>query len=59
MVEGETISKIIPGIVLIVLGIIEAFGGLYLNDKRTKNDFKIELVSLSILPTLIQPGIFF
>ncbi|MEX0811355.1 MAG: sterol desaturase family protein [Chitinophagales bacterium] len=55
----ESISKIIPGIALLVLGIIEAIGGLYIHDKRTKNDFTIELLSLIILPTLIQPGIFF
>ena len=59
MTEGDIISKLIPGAVMLVLGIIEAFGGLYFNDKRTKNDFTIELVSLATLPTLIQPGIFF
>ena len=52
-------GKIFIGIVLLVLGIIEAIGGLYLNDKRTRNDFTIELVSLSTLPTLVQPAIFF
>ena len=56
--NGETISKIIPVIVLLILGLIEAIGGLYLNDRRTKNDFKIEVLSLVILPTLIQPSIF-
>ena len=50
--------KIIPVIVLLLLGIIEAMGGLYLEDKRTKNDFTIELISLATLPTLIQPAIF-
>lgn len=55
----ETISKLIPGVVMLVLGILEALGGLYLNDRRTKNDFTIELVSLVTLPTLIQPAIFF
>ncbi len=40
------------------MGIIEALGGLYFNDRRTKNDFSIELLSLITLPTLIQPGIF-
>ena len=59
MMEGDAISKIIPGIVLIVLGIIESIGGLYFDDKRTKNDFTIELVSLATLPTIIQPGISF
>lgn len=52
-------SKLVPGIVLLVLGLLEAIGGLYLNDKRTRNDFTIELLSLVTLPTLIQPGIFF
>jgi len=56
--ELETISKLIPATLLLVLGILEALGGLYLEDKRTKNDFKIELLSLVTLPTLIQPGIF-
>lgn len=56
--EEETISKLIPVIVLLVLGIIEAIGGLYFDDKRTKNDFTIELMSLITLPTLIQPAIF-
>ena len=52
-------SKLIPSVVLLVLGALEAFGGLYFDDKRTKNDFTIELLSLTILPTIIQPGIFF
>lgn len=56
--DEQTISKLIPATVLLVLGIIEAFGGLYFEDKRTKNDFTIELLSLVILPTLIQPAIF-
>ena len=56
--ESETISKLIPVVLLLVLGILEAIGGLYLEDKRTKDDFKIELLSLVTLPTLIQPGIF-
>lgn len=43
---------------MLVLGILEAMGGLYLNDRRTKNDFTIELMSLALLPTLIQPAIF-
>lgn len=54
----EQLSKFIPAMVLLVLGVIEAIGGLYLEDKRTKNDFTIELISLVTLPTLIQPGIF-
>lgn len=56
--EEVTISKLIPAAVLLVLGIIESIGGLYFDDKRTKNDFTIELLSLVTLPTLIQPGIF-
>lgn len=56
--QEETISKLIIGAVLLVLGGIEALGGLYFNDRRTRNDFTIELVSLVTLPTLIQPGIF-
>jgi len=55
----EITSKLIPGIAMLVLGILEAIGGLYINDKRTKNDFTIELISLVTLPTLIQPGIYF
>ncbi len=53
----QTLSKLIPTIVLLILGIIEAIGGLYFNDKRTKNDFAIECLSLITLPTLIQPAI--
>ena len=56
--EHEALSKLIPVSVLLFLGIIEALGGLYFNDRRTKNDFSIELLSLITLPTLIQPGIF-
>jgi sterol desaturase/sphingolipid hydroxylase (fatty acid hydroxylase superfamily) len=56
--EQATLSKLIPGVVMLVLGVMEAFGGLYLHDRRTRNDFTIELVSLVTLPTLIQPGIF-
>ena len=58
MPENEWMSKWIPAAVLLVLGILEALGGLYLQDRRTKNDWTIELVSLLTLPTLIQPGIF-
>jgi sterol desaturase/sphingolipid hydroxylase (fatty acid hydroxylase superfamily) len=53
-----SLSKIIPALVLLFLGLLEAIGGLYFNGKRTKNDFTIEIVSLATLPTLIQPGIF-
>ena len=56
--EEQTLSKLIPVTLLLVLGIIESIGGLYFEDKRTKNDFTIELLSLITLPTLIQPGIF-
>ena len=56
--QEEFISKLIPATVLLVLGVLEALGGLYFNDRRTRNDFTIELVSLVTLPTLIQPGIF-
>ena len=56
--EVTTISKLIPVTALLVLGILEAIGGLYFEDKRTKYDFTIELLSLVTLPTLIQPGIF-
>lgn len=56
--SGEVISKLIPVTALLVLGIIEAFGGLYFEDKRTKNDFSIELISLITLPVLVQPAIF-
>ncbi len=54
----EHISKLVVAAVMLVLGVLEALGGLYFNDKRTKNDFTIELVSLFTLPTLVQPGIF-
>ena len=56
--SGEHISKLIPAAVLLVLGVIEALGGLYFHDRRTRNDFTIELVSLFTLPTLVQPAIF-
>ncbi|SVA76365.1 uncharacterized protein METZ01_LOCUS129219, partial [marine metagenome] len=49
--EPESISKLIPVIVLLILGIIESLGGLYFNDNRSKNDLTIELVCLTILPT--------
>lgn len=51
-------SKGIPLAVLLFLGLLEAAGGLYWNDRRTPNDWKLELVSLAVLPTLVQPGIF-
>jgi sterol desaturase/sphingolipid hydroxylase (fatty acid hydroxylase superfamily) len=57
MDEG-TITKVLVFGVLLVLGIIESFGGLYWNDRRTKNDFTIEFLGLFLLPTFIQPGIF-
>lgn len=55
---AEPLSKLIPTAVLLVLGIMEAIGGLYFDSKRSRNDFTIELVSLVTLPTLIQPFIF-
>lgn len=51
-------SKVVPLGVLVVLAAVEAAGGLYLNDRRTANDWTLELVSLAVLPTLVQPGIF-
>ena len=56
--SGELLSKLIPTMVLLVLGVLEALGGLYFHDKRTKNDFSIEVISLLTLPVLVQPGIF-
>jgi len=56
--EEELISKGIPALMLLVLGVLEAMGGLYFEDKRTRDDFTIELISLVTLPILIQPGIF-
>jgi len=56
--ELSLYSKLIPAAVLLILGILEALGGLYFSGKRSKTDFTIELVSLATLPTLIQPGIF-
>lgn len=55
---AEHLSKLIPALVLLFLVLAEALGGLYLEGKRTRNDFTIELVSLVTLPTFIQPGIF-
>jgi len=52
------ISKGIPVILLLIVGIIEALGGLYFEGKRTKDDYAIEIVSTLVLPTLIQPLIF-
>ena len=57
MIDPESISKLIPVLVLLILGIIESLGGLYFNDSRSKNDLTIELVCLTILPTFIQPAI--
>lgn len=56
--QEEFISRLIPALVMLVLGVMEALGGLYFNDRRTRNDLTIELVSLVTLPVLIQPGIF-
>ena len=55
--QPEHISKLIPTVFLLILGVIEALGGLYFNSKRTPNDYKIEIISLFTLPTLIQPAI--
>ncbi len=52
------IIKLIPAALLLILGVLESLGGLYFQDRRTKNDWTIELVSLLTLPTLVQPGIF-
>ncbi len=57
--DDQIWSKMIPGVFLLILAMIESFGGLYFDDKRTKNDFTIELLSLTTLPALIQPTIFF
>jgi len=54
----EFISKGIPTIMLLIVGIVEALGGLYFEDKRTKDDFAIEIVSTLVLPTIVQPLIF-
>lgn len=56
--DNDLISKAIPVAMLVVLGIFEATGGLYVGDRRTRNDWTIELVSLFTLPTLVQPAIF-
>lgn len=56
--ENEHLSKLIPLAVLIILGCIEALGGLYLKDRRSKDDWTLELISLAVLPTMIQPAIF-
>jgi sterol desaturase/sphingolipid hydroxylase (fatty acid hydroxylase superfamily) len=56
--ELSLYSKLIPAAVLLILGILEALGGLYFSGKRSKTDYTIELVSLATLPTFIQPGIF-
>ena len=56
--ELSLYSKLIPAAVLLILGILEALGGLYFSGKRSKTDYTIELVSLATLPTLIQPSIF-
>ena len=52
--DQESISKLIPVLVLLILGSLEALGGLYFHDKRSKNDITIELVCLTVLPTLIS-----
>ena len=57
LAPDDSISKLIPLLVLLILGIVESLGGLYFNDKRSKNDLTIEFVCLTILPTFIQPAI--
>lgn len=57
--EGIHIGKLIPIAAILILGILESLGGLYFNDRRTKNDFTIEILGLVTLPTLIQPTILF
>ena len=54
----QSLAKLIPTILLLILGLIEVFLGLYIKDKRSRNDFSVELVSLVSLPLLVQPGIF-
>lgn len=54
----EILSKLIPTAVLLVACAIEAYGGLYFHDKRTRNDFSIEIISSLLLPIFVQPGIF-
>jgi len=56
--SDEIFSKLIPTAVLLILGITEAFGGLYLEGKRSRDDYSLELISLITLPVLVQPGIF-
>ena len=56
--NDQIIGKLIPTLVLLILAVVEALGGLYSNTKRSKNDFTVEILSLAILPTLIQPTIF-
>ena len=51
MLEYEWISKSVVTSVLVAVAIIEALGGLYLESKRSKNDWALEMVSLVTLPT--------
>lgn len=51
------ISKLIPAVALLVLGIVEALGGLYFHDRRSKDDLTLEIVSMVTLPVLVQPAI--
>ena len=55
--EPKLLSKLIPAIFLLILGTIEVLSGFYIKNKRSKNDYTIEIISLLILPTLIQPAI--
>ena len=45
--------------VLLGFGILEAFGGFYINSKRRKDDWIIDIVSVLQLAVLIKPGIVF
>lgn len=56
--EGPAVSKLIVVLVTLVLGVIEALGGLYFESKRSKNDFTLEIISMITLPVLVQPAIF-
>ena len=57
--ENELISKGIPVLMLLVLGIIEAMGGLYFDDRRSKNDWTIELISLFTLDVYKRQAVHF
>ena len=56
--DGMTISKFVIAGTILVLGLLEVWGGLYIESKRSRNDFTLEFVSLVTLPVFIQPAIF-